>query len=1290
MKTKMLRTFVALLLTTLATVTAWAADNPPTVSNKTITATKVDCSYITLTWNKATDDFTPQEDLLYILKCKYTGNSDFQEVAKLKNANSYTTRAFPNEEYQFQIIVRDGSNRETNYDVLTVKTPVDTEPPTVANKDIRVIGTNTNLIQIDMDRCEDNVTPKDKIQYYLSIKKQSESTYRITDHGNLGYKPDYWYIYRNLEPGTTYNILVEAYDENNNKLTYNVLTAKTETLSNPPVISNRYLTISNITNESLDISWEKGSDDVTPQPKLYYNLKYSLHNKDDWRFIKGARDWTSTRAGNLEPNTWYDFRVVVEDAQSQGTPYEIATAKTMPMYYEKDKEAPNLSNKKLSVSNATDNSLTLNWTKAVDNLFDDEDLSYTVMYREPSSGRYSRDGAEQGRNISSSYISSLKPNTTYEFIVRVEDRLGNRSTYDILTYTTSNAQDKTAPTISNKTVTATGVTYGSVTLTWNKATDNVTKQENLQYSVFRDGVLCKKMKNETSYIVGDLKPSTKYTFEVRVEDEAGNISKYNTVQATTTAKPVEVVKYPILIEYKQITSENANDFWGDGGSIKYDPTTKTLTLAWVDLMSDDDAICLYDDITIKLIGQNTVKGSIYADYTGDLTITGDGSLSVKGAYPLNGWLSALVLKDGCTVELDATGYDSPGLGLDDCLLGVDHSTLKVKGGKGNRSIRAVTTFWMDGCEFLSNHSYDKVRYMFLDANGKEATDEIIIGPKIVKDPVLVNDEIEVEGVTEDGALLSWVPATDDTTPQSDLVYTLYTMRRYGDSDYSFYKDGRNLTSCKLYNLKPNTEYYAQVRVADKDGNLTFYKETSFKTLPESDKTVPTLANGTINVTDVTYSSASISWAKASDNVTAQDKLYYMAGYKKSSEPESGLQFDVYNAAGNGNDMTSCTIENLDPETSYDFYVVVYDEAGNGAEYTKTTIVTEALPDVTAPSLGEVTISVDDLTQTSISLSWSHATDDRTPQDKLAYTVEYRKAGESAWNTINAGNANAYTIDALTEDTDYEVSIKVADEAGNETSYGGFTITTLPVPDVTAPTLADSKIVVGAVTDSSISISWTAASDDRTAQDKLEYIVECTDVATGTTTEYSAGNANQYDITGLEPNTSYSINVIVKDEVGNFNRYDAVEARTNETPDVTAPIVVDSEICVDEVTDNSISISWTAATDDRTAEENLMYTIEYKVSGTSAMTTIAIGNATSYTITDLLPATTYVVVVTVDDEAGNTASYQEQEIQTLDPDGILQIMTDNPDAKMYNIQGLNVDKGYRGLVIVNGKKYLKTK
>ncbi|MCQ2244453.1 MAG: fibronectin type III domain-containing protein [Bacteroidaceae bacterium] len=894
------------------------------------------------------------------------------------------------------------------------------------------------------------------IYHHLYHKEPGHSTYEqvfgyMYDYVD-SHKDQYNRTFENLQPGT-HGFKVVVYDAAGNQSEYNPLTY-TIPESAAPTLPSPYLYRYNITDQSVELKWERATDDMTKQSELKYRV--FCRQKDGDKFVRvlhGVKDMTYAKVSGLKPNTWYEFLVDVYDTEANITYYESAFAKTLPTDYENDKEAPTLSNKKLTVTNATDNSLTLNWTKAKDNLFDDEDLDYTVMYKEASSGRYSKDGAEQGKNISSSHISSLQPNTTYEFYVRVKDGVGNTSTYDILTYTTSNTQDRTAPTISNKTVTATGATYGSVTLNWNKATDNVTKQENLQYSVFRDGVLCKKMKNETSYIVGDLKPSTKYTFEVRVEDEAGNISKYNTVQATTTAKPVTVTKYPLFIEGTQVTSANANDFWGDGGTIKYDPTTKTLHLNWADLYSTSNTLEINDDITINLVGWTTISGNINAASSSKVTIKADDNNGENAQLKIqNGYFYGncdLTIKNECTVEIDATSKgNTSGLILNSHQLSVYGSTLKVKGDGKNATVSGISALSMTDCHITSDHKYAAASKTFLNASGGVAKDDVVISTEIIRVPVLVNDEIEVEGVTEEGALLSWIPATDDNTPQSDLDYTLYTMRRYGDTDYTGYTSGRNLTSCKLYNLQPNTEYYAIVRVADKDRNFTFYKETSFKTLPESDKKAPTLSNSAINVTDVTDNSVSISWAKASDDRTAQDKLIYFAGYKKSSEPESGWEQDVHNPIANGYDMTSCTAENLEPETSYDFYVVVYDGESNGATYTKKTVTTKALPDVTAPSLGEVTISVDEVTEKSIALTWSPATDDRTPQGDLVYTVEYKKASESVWNTRNTGNSTSYTIDGLTKGTDYDICISVADEAGNAMSYGQFTVTT------TAPSAID--------------------------------------------------------------------------------------------------------------------------------------------------------------------------------------------------------------------------------------------
>ncbi len=504
-------------------------------------------------------------------------------------------------------------------------------------------------------------------------------------------------------------------------------------------------------------------------------------------------------------------------------------------------------------------------------------------------------------------------------------------------------EDAVAPTLSRSQLHVSSTTYSSVTLTWIKATDNFTPKEDLLYSVYVNGELFKQERDIASCVVTDLKPSTSYTFQVSVEDLRGNVTKYDGVRATTEAKPVVIEKYPILIEYTQVTSENATDFWGDGGSIKYDPATKTLTLAWADLSSTDDAICIYDDITIKLIGQNTVYGSIYADYTGDLAFTGDGSISVKGENPLYGWISSLVLKDGCTVELDATGYDSPGLGLDDCLLGVDHSTLKVKGGMGNRSIRAVTTFWMDGSEFETNHSYDKVKYMFLDAKGKEATDEIIIAPIIKKIPMIADNTITMVNVDDNSATVAWMAATDDTTPQSELTYYIYSMK-YGDYDFMYDADSKGMTSYTYTNLKPGTTYYVRVKVVDKDDNQVFYQDASFTTTTP-DTSAPALSDNEIRVTDVTENSIAIEWTKASDDRTADDQLVYEVVYAdNSSFADNYLMVQV--------DKNTATLRKLSPSTTYYIKVSVRDEASNQSEYRVLSVTTappSAINEVTAES-----------------------------------------------------------------------------------------------------------------------------------------------------------------------------------------------------------------------------------------------------------------------------------------------------------------------------------------------------
>lgn len=93
----------------------------------------------------------------------------------------------------------------------------------------------------------------------------------------------------------------------------------------------------------------------------------------------------------------------------------------------------------------------------------------------------------------------------------------------------------------------------------------------------------------------------------------------------------------------------------------------------------------------------------------------------------------------------------------------------------------------------------------------------------------------------------------------------------------------------------------------------------------------------------------------------------------------------------------------------------------------------------APTAGKLNVGTVD--KTSISLSWTPATDEVTPADKMHYVVEYQRMGGHGWMMLPVKSATSYTIKELTPDTEYRVNIRALDESGNYIRYDEQTITT---------------------------------------------------------------------------------------------------------------------------------------------------------------------------------------------------------------------------------------------------------
>ena len=111
-----------------------------------------------------------------------------------------------------------------------------------------------------------------------------------------------------------------------------------------------------------------------------------------------------------------------------------------------------------------------------------------------------------------------------------------------------------------------------------------------------------------------------------------------------------------------------------------------------------------------------------------------------------------------------------------------------------------------------------------------------------------------------------------------------------------------------------------------------------------DAVAPSVGTGIITPSSVTTSQVILSWDKATDTISSQANLQYLAYYSINPSLDSlveieanGIAVDTYAA-----DIATKTVIGLSDGVTYYFNVIVKDEIGNKAAYTKLTQATEAI------------------------------------------------------------------------------------------------------------------------------------------------------------------------------------------------------------------------------------------------------------------------------------------------------------------------------------------------------------
>lgn len=373
-----------------------------------------------------------------------------------------------------------------------------------------------------------------------STANGNTTTYTVTKSSMLSIDP-------NFDPTTkAYNFTVQAVDAAGNISTDG---PSTSTDITSPTWSSATLSATTVTQNKITLSWSGATDNVGITSYKLYDITSST-TPSAIAVIDG--NTTSYSVRNLKPSTSYKFKVEAVDSTgncSTNGP-SISTATTAPVF---DNTVPTWTSGKLSASNIAQNSVTLTWTEADDNVGVD---GYNIYQ-----GSSTTPIATVDNTINTYNVTKLTPGTNYTFTVQAVDASANLSVDGPkVTIMTPEAPKWQAGTVSASSIinvqpNATGPIYTAVqndstTLTWSGAVDPVGITS---YIILESGKIVATVDGDVNtYTVAGLTPGQTYNFEVEASDAAACYSTdgpkvtLTMVAANNTLLPPQNLSVPAL------------------------------------------------------------------------------------------------------------------------------------------------------------------------------------------------------------------------------------------------------------------------------------------------------------------------------------------------------------------------------------------------------------------------------------------------------------------------------------------------------------------------------------------------------------------------------------------------------------------------------------------------------------------------------------------------------------------------------------------------------------------------
>ncbi|HEX7878514.1 MAG TPA: hypothetical protein VF720_03845, partial [Candidatus Eisenbacteria bacterium] len=431
-------------------------------------------------------------------------------------------------------------------------------------------------------------------------------------------------------------------------------------------------------------------------------------------------------------------------------------------------------------------------------------------------------------------------------------------------------------------------------------------------------------------------------------------------------------------------------------------------------------------------------------------------------------------------------------------------------------------------------------------------------------------------------------------------------------------------------LSSGVQYHFAIKTADEVPNWSTISNTPAGTTQLAVDTTPPSAVANLALGTWTQTSVLVSWTAPGDDNAAGTASSYDLRYSTSAITAANFGSatavsgePVPAVAGTSQSMT---VSGLTAGTTYFFALKTSDEVPNVSSISNVpTGSTLPPPDVTAPA-AVANLALGTWTQTSVLVIWTSPGDDNAAGTASSYDLRYSTSAITAANFGSAtavsgepvpavaGTSQSMTVSGLAAGTTYFFALKTSDEVPNTSTISNVpTGATLPSPDTTSPS-AVANLSLGAWTQTSVLVSWTAPGDDNAAGTAASYDLRMsTSVITaanfGSATPVSgepvpgiAGTSQSMTVSGLTAGTTYFFALKTSDEVPNTSSISNVPSGPTlpfAPVDTTPPAAV-ANLALTSSTISSVTVGWTSPGDDANVGTATTYEMRWSTSPITAV------------------------------------------------------------------------------------------